>query len=187
MKTLPAIFGIKETVKGYFPHHFNTPENQNYIGYIPEMKHFGANAMKVEDLLDFNKWYSAQADITDWSFKHERIKYCRADVEVLSRAVLVFRKLFYDKLNIDPFRYITLTSLCMNIYKGRFLPDKSSVANDANKPIRKVSREWFINLDNSNIHREKPLFIEQSKLDTFDKYENNIIRYERDEPVEFDD
>ena len=74
----------------------------------------------------------------------------------------------------------------MNIYEGRFLFDKSIVANDANKPIRKVSREWFINLDSSNIHTEKPLFIEQSKLDKFDKHETKLIRYERDEPVEFD-
>ena len=75
----------------------------------------------------------------------------------------------------------------MHIYKGRCLPDKSIVANDANKPISKVSHEWFINLDNSNIPREKPLFIEQSKLDTFDTHEHNILRYERDEPVEFGD
>ena len=95
--------------------------------------------------------------------------------------------MFYDNLNIDPFRYVTLLSLCVHIYKGRFLHDKSSVANDANKPIRKVSRKWFIDLGNSNIHREKPLFIEQSKLHTFDKHENKIIRYGRDQPVEFDD
>ena len=38
--------------------------------------------MTVEDLPDFNTWYSAQADITYWSFKDELIKYRRADVEV---------------------------------------------------------------------------------------------------------
>ena len=43
--------------------------------------------MKVEDLPDFDKWYLGQADITDWSFKHEMINYSRAEVEVLSRAV----------------------------------------------------------------------------------------------------
>ena len=75
----------------------------------------------------------------------------------------------------------------MHIYKGRFLHDKSSVANDANKPISKVPRERFTNLDNSNIHREKPLFTVQSKLDTFDNHENQILRYERGEPDEFDD
>ena len=67
--------------------------------------------MKVEDVPDFNKWSSEQADILDWSFKYDMIKYCRADVEVLSRAVLVVRTMFYDTLNIDPFRYITLLSL----------------------------------------------------------------------------
>ena len=67
--------------------------------------------MKVEDLPDFDKWYSAQADILDWSFNYDMIKHCRADVEVLSRAVLVVRTMFYDTLNIDPFRYIILLSL----------------------------------------------------------------------------
>jgi hypothetical protein len=156
LRNLPEIFGIKETVKGYFPHHFNSEEHQNYIGVIPDIKYVGCNNMKVEDLPDFNKWYLEQADITDWHFKDEMINYCRANVEVLSRAVLVCRKMFYDNLNIDPFRYITLPSLCMNIYKGIVLHDKSTVANDAHKPISKVSREWFINLDKTNIHREKP-------------------------------
>ena len=115
------------------------------------------------------------------------IKYCRVDVEVLSRAVLVFRNMFYDNVNIDPCRYITLPSLCMYIYKARFLPVKPSVANDASKPISKVSRGWIINLDNSNMHTEKPLCFVQSKSDTFHKHETKIIRYERGEPVEFDD
>ena len=99
----------------------------------------------------------------------------------------VFRNIFYDNLTIDPFRYITLPSLCMKIYKGGLLPDKSIVANDATKPISKVSCEWVINLNISNLHREKPLFIEQIKLDTFDNHEHAIIRHARDEPVEFDD
>ena len=80
------------------------------MGVIPEIKHFGANTMKAEDLPDFHKWYLEQSAITDWSFKLEMIKYGRADVEV-SRAVLVVRKMFHDTLNIDPFRYITLPSL----------------------------------------------------------------------------
>ena len=104
--TLPDTFGVKETIKEQFPHRFNTPENKKNIGVIPEIKHFGAKIMKVEDLPDFNKWYSGQADIIDCSLKYEKVKYCRADVEVLARAVLVFRKLFYDNVIIDPFIYI---------------------------------------------------------------------------------
>ena len=184
LRKLPAIFGIKETVKGYFPHHFNTVENQNYIGVIPDIKYFGVDNMKVEDILVFNEWYNEQINIKNWSFKDEMIKYCRADVEVLSRSVLAFRKDFYDNLNIDPFRYITLPSLCMNIFKSRFLPYKSLVANDANKPINKLASEWFINLNNPYIQREKTLFINQSELPKFDKHKNKIIKYKNDQPLE---
>ena len=65
----------------YCPHHFNGLEVKIYR-IIPEIKHVGVHNIKVEDLPDFNTWYSAQADITDWSFKYELIKYCRVDVEV---------------------------------------------------------------------------------------------------------
>ena len=60
-----------------------------------------------------------------------KTKYCWADVEPLSKAVLKFRKNFKDRLDIDPFRYITLSSLCMNICKGQFMPEKTIAANDA--------------------------------------------------------
>ena len=30
-----------DTIKGFFPHHFNRPENQNYIGPIPKEEEFG--------------------------------------------------------------------------------------------------------------------------------------------------
>ena len=39
LRDFPEVFGITEDVKGYFPPHFNTPENPNYIGPIPD-KHF---------------------------------------------------------------------------------------------------------------------------------------------------
>ena len=95
--------------------------------------------------------------------------------------------MFYDYLNIDPYRYITLPSLCLNIYKERCLHDKSTVATDAHKQISKVFREWFINLNDSTMHREKPLFIEQHALDKEPKHGNQLIRYERDEPIECDE
>ena len=40
----------------------------------------------------------------------------------------------------------------MHIYKGRFVPDKPIVANDANNSICKASSAWFISLYTSNIN-----------------------------------
>ena len=60
-------------------------------------------------------WYEKQKqkDLTDWNYKEELIKYCRADVELLAKAVLKFRSLFLDEVDTDPFRHVTLASLCM--------------------------------------------------------------------------
>ena len=37
---LPKIFGLKTCVKGFFPHLFNTIENQEYVGPIPDKKYY---------------------------------------------------------------------------------------------------------------------------------------------------
>jgi hypothetical protein len=73
------------------------------------------------------------------------------------------------------------------MFKGRLLPDKSTVENDVHKPISKVSREWIIYLNNSNMHKHKPSFTTQSKRDTFDSHEHEIIMMARGEPFEFYD
>ena len=40
----PKTFGFTELKKGYFPHYFNTPENQNYVGPIPDIKYYTVQA-----------------------------------------------------------------------------------------------------------------------------------------------
>ena len=106
---------------------------------------------------DFVAWYKTQKDITDWNFKEELIKYCRADVELLSKAVLKFRQLFYEKLETDPFRYTTLPSLCMSIYKCKFMPENTIVGNSNSKQDSITCREWLSHLNNPKIQREVPI------------------------------
>ena len=48
----------------------------------------------------------------------------KEDLSLLSKAVLKFRHLFKTLVDVDPWRYTTLASLCMAIYKGQFLPEK---------------------------------------------------------------
>ena len=179
LRKLPEIFDIKETVKGFFPHKFNIKDNQDYIGVIPDIEYYGYKNMKVEEAEEFIEWHNENKNITDWNFKKEMIKYCRADVEVLSRAVLSFRKMFYDNLDIDPFRYITLASLCMNIYKGKFLPDKSIVSNDAYKPMSIKAEEWLSTLDLKNVKRNKSKLINLHELKDFKVHENKINNNEK--------
>ena len=48
LKKLSSTYNI-DTLKGYFPHHFNKPENQNYVGKIPDEKEYGVKNMMVDD------------------------------------------------------------------------------------------------------------------------------------------
>ena len=124
LKKLSKTYDI-DTLKGHFPHHFNKPKNQNYIGKIPDESYFGSKHMMPDEYdNDFKPWYDKQKEITDWSFKQEMTKYCRADVELLSKTILKYRKMFLDYLDTDPFRYTTLASLCMSVYLNKFLPEK---------------------------------------------------------------
>jgi hypothetical protein len=82
----------------------------------------------------------------------------------LSKAVLKFREMFKERLDIDPFRYVTLASLCMAIFRGCFLPDKAIVSNDQNKPISKVCKEWLLHLNDDSIIPEVPIQVEKDKI-----------------------
>jgi hypothetical protein len=87
LKNLSKTYSI-ESVKGHFPHHFNTPENQNYIGAMPSEDMFGVKNMSSEFYeKDFKPWYDGEKDRTDWNFSYAMQKYCKLDVEVLTRTV----------------------------------------------------------------------------------------------------
>ena len=38
LSKFPETFGLTELKKGFFRHLFNTPENQRYLGLIPDKK-----------------------------------------------------------------------------------------------------------------------------------------------------
>ena len=48
-------FDNKPYLKGDFPHSFNTPENQNYIGPIPDKKFYGIDHMKSNEKCKYDE------------------------------------------------------------------------------------------------------------------------------------
>ena len=85
-----------------------------------------------------------------------------ADVELLSKTILKFRKMFIDISDTDPFRYTTLASLCMGIYLNKFLPEKTIVGNNTDKKDSVVCREWLNYLNDRNICREVPITVKKN-------------------------
>ena len=105
------------------------------------------------------------------------IRYCRADVELLSKTVLKYRKLFYDQLDTDPFRYTTLASLCMNVYLNKFLPKDTIVGNSHEKQDSIVCREWLTHLNDRNICREYPIWIKNNNCNIHENKVGKLCQY----------
>ena len=76
LKNLPEIYDIKNCDKGHFPHEFNRPENQNYIGKIPPPAAFGKRNMMDKNYVTFHEWYETVKDIEDWNFRGDEKVLC---------------------------------------------------------------------------------------------------------------
>ena len=120
LAALPKAFGLTEMRKGYFPHFFNTRQNQSYVGPYPDPKMYGADYMSTTDRKAFLEWHEGKSKSDAvFDFRKEMEEYCRSDVDILRRACLQFRQLMLDATDVDPFQYVTIASVCMGIYKTR--------------------------------------------------------------------
>jgi hypothetical protein len=137
LKAFPKTFGQKELKKGYFPHWFNTKENWNYVGQMPPAEMFRYNSFKEKDRNDFMKWYASKVkENYVWDQKKEMREYCISDVDILRKCCIQFRQLYMEVAEIDPFQYLTIASVCMQIFKYHFV-DKSYPER-----IKKFDAEW---------------------------------------------
>ena len=173
---LSKTYGI-DTVKGFFPHHFNLPENQNYVGRYPSIEYYGPKNMSPDKVAEFNKWYSGvKNDVFD--FKNEFKKYCLADVELLAKAILKYRHIFKTTKDLDPFRYVTLPSMTKDMFLNKYLPDDTIVGNGGSKPISQVCREWLIHTEAQDVVPEVPLTVNNiPDADYFKMFGSKTKRY----------
>ena len=51
LSAFPKTFGLTKLKKGYFPHLFNRPENQSYVGPIPALHYYMPEVMSVSGCL----------------------------------------------------------------------------------------------------------------------------------------
>ena len=132
----PKTFAQPELCKGYFPHFFNKDENQDYVGPIPCQDDYGVNYMKPEAREKFMAWHQEQVDNNYvFDFRHEILKYCRSDVDILAECCKLYRGMFMqatdtgnDETGMDPFdTATTIAAYCMQVYRMKFL-QKDTIA-----------------------------------------------------------
>ena len=98
LSAFPKTFGITELKKGYFPHLFNPPENQEYVGLIPDMKYYMPETMSVSGRKAFETWHAEQVSKqVEFDFDEELVAYCESDVKLLKAGCLKFKQLFEEK------------------------------------------------------------------------------------------
>ena len=145
LAALPKAFGLKELAKGYFPHYFNT--TQNYKGPYLTVEDYGIDSMSSADRESFLQWYTERTD--EFNFQKQMLLYCRNDVQLLKEACMKFRDLLIgitggsdlqfheveraDQNGVDPLAYITIASVCMNVFRSNFLTEKHEIATQEAK------------------------------------------------------
>ena len=80
-----------------------------------------------------------------FNFKKELVAYCRSDVDILRRSAMTFREDFLKIGNIDPLQYITIASVCMALYRSKYMPkDTIGIIKDVPKnTVSKISLQWL--------------------------------------------
>jgi len=55
-RKLPEAFDLEDT-KSWNPHYFNTEENLDYLGPIPDISYYGVDEMSGGERKEFLSWY----------------------------------------------------------------------------------------------------------------------------------
>ena len=170
LESFPKTVGIKELKKGFYPYWFNSIENMDYIGDMPERKLFTPNKMSSKKRKEFNDWYDDKVKNNYvWNHREETKGYCISDVNILRRSCEIFRRLYIEIADIDPFRYTTIASVCMAIYRANYIvPDYNDMYWDA----KEEGKEYFESF--KGLIAEK--VFDEKKIAVFDYEQQEFIR-----------
>jgi len=141
LAAFPKTFDLTELKKGYFPHQFNTPENQDYRGRIPDKEFYDPENMKEKEKKAFDTWHTEQVRRCDeegyvFDFKKELEDYCKSDVALLKGGCEAFTEQFCKEADFNPFeKCMTIASAC-NLYWRRSIEPGSPASKIAVRPLR---------------------------------------------------
>ena len=124
LASFSSTFGITEIKKGYFPHAFNTPDHQSYVGRIPDIEFYDPEGMKDPKAKQaFEQWHADQVSRgVEFYFQEEMEEYCKSDVALLQAECEAFCKHFSSIAGFNPMaRCVTIASACNLYWRGEHL------------------------------------------------------------------
>ena len=149
LSAFPKTFGLTELKKGYFPHQFNRPDHQRYVGLVPALDYYMPETMPPKAKKALEQWPKEQRDRNVvFDFQKELVAYCESDVRLLKEGCLTFKRLFEAQAGFNPFEHITIASACnQDLRMNRMIPN--SIASEPVKGWRnrvnqsEVAIEWL--------------------------------------------
>ena len=106
------------------------------------MEDYGIDSLSSSDRESFMQWYTERTD--EFDFQKQMLLYCRNDVQLLREASMKFRDLLIGitgdsdpqsqevgraiQNGLDPFAYLTIASVCMNVFGSKFLTETHKIA-----------------------------------------------------------
>jgi len=154
LRKLPDAFGL-QAFKSWFPHLSNTKTNPDYVGPIPDIKFYGADAMWEGERREFMAWYNEQK-VKVFDNRHMLEQYCQDDVTVLRQACRVFRREFLEIGNIEVFlAALTIASACNKVLRKKFLkPETNGLippgGYSANRRYSKKALMWLLHMERTD-------------------------------------
>ena len=144
-------FGLTELKKGFFPHFFNTQENQDYEGVIPAQDYYDPQGMKPARKQEFEAWHKTKREENYvFNFQRELVDYCVSDVRLLKEGCMQFQQEFKTLADFNPMQEcITIASACSYYYRKKCLQEYTIAAepdrgwHGKSKPHSFASMEWL--------------------------------------------
>ena len=129
LSNFPKTFGLNEMKKGFFPHFFNTQQNQIYEGYMPDKSYHDPDGMSPQRKEEFDKWYNEKvSERYIFNFQHKLLTYCQSDVRLLKQGCMKFQSQFHEICGFNPMVHCTtIASACNVAYRKNWIP-KNKIA-----------------------------------------------------------
>lgn len=126
---LPKMMGLDEQQykKGFFPYLFNTPENQTYVGPMPNVSYFEPHSMSPKKRDQFLIWHREQTQMVgdQYDFHKELVEYCQSDVHILAETIKAYMTQQMSRYPLNPLNQLTIASYAMALYKIYHMPENS--------------------------------------------------------------
>ena len=127
LAAFPKTFNLQEHKKGFFPHEFNLPHNQQYVGQIPEIEYFDPAGMSDKKKNELEQWHAKQVrDNVKYDFAKEMEEYCKSDVALLQAGCEAFAAEFQSHAGFNPFqKCVTIASACHLFWRKHCLQENT--------------------------------------------------------------